>query len=43
MVMMHCNVGVEVEQLDRPLATVIVTVIFTVGLRSGLRCRRSLS
>ncbi len=41
--MMHHDVGGEVEQLDRPIATVAVAAVVAAGLHRGLRRRRSLS
>ncbi len=43
MVMMHCNVGEEVKQLDHRIATVFVAVVVTIGIRRGLRHHYSLS
>jgi hypothetical protein len=40
--MMHHDVGGKVEQLGRPIATVVVAIVVAVGLRRNLRPRRSL-
>jgi hypothetical protein len=43
MVMMHHNVGGEVEQLDHPIATILFAVVVAIGLRHCLCCCHLLS